>query len=508
MTARASQQAEAPVDRVRLEALRYAVNDEAVAYIAIMRTFTAGLSGLLSDQSAAEVAARLADDGLMLETDLVDDRLTYLVEHGNLARSPRETEARSLRDYLHNRARYQLTQRGEVVHRQIEELLAHSESAREVSSEMLAGVLAGLVILDGYDESALAGVDPEQVAREIGTVFAQFERLVQSTREFYTYLTLVLSRFDLDRGEFQAFKASLLDYLQRFVDEVSRYLPQIADVLSRLEPRVAGLCARANAGQRLLDLQGRAARRAPGLNPGDWGGLHAWFSGEPGRDSDADGVRRLATEAMRSLLVNLRRIANSAEREQSRYADLLRLAGWFEHSDDDQAAALWATAFGLYPCRHIGFAAASDDDPVPPTASWWTAPVADVPVMLRRQGERRVSGRSGRREDFAAAKRARLADREAAERRHRQAVDELAAHRGRLGEVSLSDDARTALLDGYARALSAGALNAQPRTTSLGAVRLAVHRTAGEGTTIRSPAGTLALVDVTLELTALGEVSA
>lgn len=41
------------MDRVRLEALRYAVNDEAVAYIAIMRTFTAGLSGLLSDQSAA-----------------------------------------------------------------------------------------------------------------------------------------------------------------------------------------------------------------------------------------------------------------------------------------------------------------------------------------------------------------------------------------------------------------------------------------------------------------------
>lgn len=128
--------------------------------------------------------------------------------------------------------------------------------------------------------------------------------------------------------------------------------------------------------------------------------------------------------------------------------------------------------------------------------------------MLRRQGERRVSGRSGRREDFAAAKRARLADREAAESRHRQAVDELAAHRGRLGEVSLSDAARAALLDGYARALSAGAINGQPRTTSLGAVQLAVHRTAGEGTTIRSPAGTLALVDVTLELTALGQVPA
>ena len=51
-------------------------------------------------------------------------------QHGNLGRSPRETEARSLRDYLLNRARYQLTQRGELVHRQIEELLSYSERAR------------------------------------------------------------------------------------------------------------------------------------------------------------------------------------------------------------------------------------------------------------------------------------------------------------------------------------------------------------------------------------------
>ncbi len=89
-----------PVDRVRLEALRYAVNEESAQYIAVMRTFTGGLSGLLSDRSAAEVAATLAEEGIELDTETTDTRLSYLVEHGNLARSPRETEARSLRDYL------------------------------------------------------------------------------------------------------------------------------------------------------------------------------------------------------------------------------------------------------------------------------------------------------------------------------------------------------------------------------------------------------------------------
>ncbi|OLT30528.1 hypothetical protein BJF82_15640 [Kytococcus sp. CUA-901] len=126
-----------PQERLTLGALRYAVNDEAGSYLAIMRLFTDGISGFLSDQSADEVTERLHEHGIDLDRDTVDQRLSYLVEHGNLARSPRETEARSVREYLSNRARYQLTARGELVQRQVEELLTRSEGAREVSSEML-----------------------------------------------------------------------------------------------------------------------------------------------------------------------------------------------------------------------------------------------------------------------------------------------------------------------------------------------------------------------------------
>lgn len=48
-----------PYDKLRLTALRYAVNDEAEQYIATMRVFTDGTAGLLSDLSAREVADRL-----------------------------------------------------------------------------------------------------------------------------------------------------------------------------------------------------------------------------------------------------------------------------------------------------------------------------------------------------------------------------------------------------------------------------------------------------------------
>ncbi len=498
-----------PVDRVRLEALRYAVNEEAATYVATMRMFTEGLSGLMSDLSAEEVRQRLLEQGIDLELDTVDDRLVYLVEHGNLARSPRETEARTVKDYLRNRARYQITQRGDLVQRQVEELLGHSESVREVSSEMLGGILEGLAWLAAIDPVTLDSVDPDELAGRIGTVFAQFGELVASTREFYTYLTHVLSRFDLDRGEFQAFKTALLDYLQRFVAEVDRHMPQLADTLRTVHPTAQALCAHANSGQRLVDVDGRTARRSAGLDPADWDGLTAWFTGRAGRQSDAAGVRGLATAAMAALLHNLRRIVASSEREQSRYGDLLRVARWFDLADDDTAAALSAAVFGLHQSRHLGFVS-TEVTTVPPTTSWWDAPAADVPVMLRRHGERKVAGRSGARVDYSRAKAARLADRAADERRRRECVQELTHLLGEreqreLGHVRLGDEARGLLLELYGRALSSGTGRSSDELVGRGTglaeeLAVVVHETPGRGTRIMSPQGELVLVDRSLTL--------
>ena len=498
-----------PVDRLRLEALRYAVNEEAAQYIAVMRVFTDGTAGLLSDLSAAEVADRLGTHhGLTLEVDTVDARLAYLVEHRNLARSPRETEARSIREYLTTRARYQLTQRGELVHRQVEELLGATDEVREVSTEMLGGILAGLRRLATYDEARLAAADPDEVARDIATVFAQFERLVTSTRDFYASLAQVLSRYDLGREDFQAFKAALLDYLQRFVEEVARTMPQTGEQLLELEPRIPALLARADVGARLVGLDGARARRSLGLDAQDWEGLHTWFLGRPGRRSDAEEVRALATRAMRALLVNLRRMSASSGREVSRYADLLRLAGWLDASEPHDAHALWAAAFGLYSCRHLSFVADPDGDPPPATSSWWRGPVADVPVMLRASGERRTGGGTARREDFAQAKARRLAEREQAEHDRQTALTELAAC-ARAEDLAVSDAARTALLELYARAVAGagGALHAGRTARSAaalpeGRLALTVASTPGRSTTITSPAGCLVLEDLTLELSA------
>jgi hypothetical protein len=220
---------------------------------------------------------------------------------------------------------------------------------------------------------------------------------------------------------------------------------------------------------------------------------------------------------MRALLVNLRRIATSADREQSRYADLLRLASWFESADDDTAHALWAAAFGLYSCRHLGFPADDDSEPVPPTASWWRASVAQVPITLRQSGERKVAGASGRRADFSAAKHARLLDRAHLETRRRAAFAEITAYAGEPAHLRLSDEARTALLEIYARALtgaggramgSAGVAEASVAAGDAPAFRLSLRPSPGRSTTVSSPAGRLELVDLTIGVAVAAEDAA
>jgi len=131
-----------PAERVRLDALRYVANTEVADYIAIMRVFTVGTSGLMADLSAGEVAERLAGEhGVVLDDSTVEDRLSYLTTQGNLARSPRETKARSIEEYLRTRARFQLTSTGELAHRLVEELLGATDSVREVSSALPSWVL-------------------------------------------------------------------------------------------------------------------------------------------------------------------------------------------------------------------------------------------------------------------------------------------------------------------------------------------------------------------------------
>ena len=165
-----------------------------------------------------------------------------------------------------NRARYQLTQRGELVHRQVEELLGHAETAREVSSEMLGGILRGPDRLGATARRGLGAVDPERARprdrhrlRPVRPARAQHPGVLHLPHPGAHPLRPRARRVP----GVQDGPARLPPALRR------RDLPAHAADRRRhrrLDPaRPRPVCARQRRRSASLDLEGRAARRAPGL---------------------------------------------------------------------------------------------------------------------------------------------------------------------------------------------------------------------------------------------------
>ena len=333
-----------------------------------------------------------------------------------------------------------------------------------------------------YDDAAIAGADPDALAREIATVFAQFERLVSSTREFYTYLAQVLLRYDLDRAEFQAFKTALLDYLQRFVDEVARHMPQHrGGARRRSSPR----CRRCGAGERrrsgCVGVGGRGRAPCAGAGPSGLARPARLVRRRAGPATPTPtGVRRLATEAMRALLVNLRRIAAERRPRAEPLRRSARLAGWFDGGGRRHGAR--AVGVGVRPVLvpPPRLPADDDGDPSPHTASWWRTPSAQVPMALRQLGRTQGSAarrpaRGLQRRQASAARRAR-----SVERRRRAALAEIDRHAGRPHGCGSPTRRAAALLDLYARALIGTAAERPVGSGGRGRVgRRSTHRRSG-----------------------------
>ncbi|MFK0005068.1 hypothetical protein [Paenarthrobacter sp. NPDC090522] len=115
--------------RQKLGALRYAVNEDATTYSAIMRLFTSGMSGLMSDQSADEGTERRAALRLVIDRDTVDLRSRTWWNTAILS-GARARPKRAAFGSTCSTARYHLKPRGELVHRQVEALVARRAGRR------------------------------------------------------------------------------------------------------------------------------------------------------------------------------------------------------------------------------------------------------------------------------------------------------------------------------------------------------------------------------------------
>lgn len=487
-------------DEARLDLYRYATADKyAAEYLAVMRLFT---STMLADLSAAEVAAQLADAGIVLSVDEVESRCRQLEQWGNLVRSVRDARVATVADYLRSRSRFQVSKLGGRVHRQVDEILRATEGAREVARELLGGMVETLGRI--IAQVTAGPVDAEAVAADVTTVFASQQLFTDSIRDFYAYLHNVLSRYDLAGEEYTGFKALLLEYVDLISADVARHAPAVTAVLDRLAPHLDTLLTALATLPALTNPDGSEAERSPGRSSADWEELAAWYSGRAGR-SGPHQLRNAAERALAQLLSNAKRMLAAAGTGVSRRADLLRLARWFAAADVDEAHRLFNAAFGSYPVRHLVL---GPDEPNPRASaltSWWDEDPVEVPVSLRERGDRAVRGRTSRVPDPGLDREVLLAEARAeAERAHAAAAELVAV--GALNGAHLSPAARDLLLDRLADLLSTFQELTGPAESvdsDLG-FALRADPQPGAATVVHAADGTLTVEALQLTVTGLG----
>lgn len=479
-------------DRSRHGLFIYLTVDESADYLAIMDLFSATL---LTDLSAAEVTAQIAERGLSLDREIVEARCRQLVVWGNLVPSLRDAKVSTVAEYIRSRSRYQVSKLGGRLHREAVAILHASDGAREVARELLGQIVQSLdrilAMLHRHeiDVSALAG--------EVTTVFGNQRLFTDSVRDFYAYLAGILSRYDLGGEEYAQFKELLLVYIDLITADVNRHAPAVARrvglVLKLIDPLLDTLAKLP--GLTLPD--GTPVERAQGRTHSDWEELAYWY--DPHGASGPEQLRAAAGQALGQLITNAKRLLDSSGTGFSRRADFLRLARWFSAADDDDTHRLFAAALGAYPSRHLLFGPEEPDPRIGPTASWWDSDAVHVPVSLRERGDRAMRGRSSRVPD-PTADRLRLTAEAQHEAEQRQAAAAELALTGSLHGATISPAARNLLLD-----LVADLLARHRDETVDHDVGLRLRAIPGRDTVVTSSDGTTTFVCLSLSVSSTAE---
>src|ERR1700677_5008297 len=168
----------------------------------IMDLFSATL---LTDLSAAEVSAQLAERDVTLDRDTAEARCKQLVSWGNLLPSVRDAKVATVAEYIRSRSRFQVSKLGGRVHREAVAILHASDGAREVARELLGQIVQSLdriLALLGRGHTGGDALDAEVLAGEVTTVCSNQRLFTDSVRDFYAYLAGILSRYDLAGQEY------------------------------------------------------------------------------------------------------------------------------------------------------------------------------------------------------------------------------------------------------------------------------------------------------------------
>lgn len=423
--------------------------DRAGLYRAIMQQFVQAKAAYSVHLRPEDLANALPSYTL----DEIRSGLDSLTEWGNLEAHPDTGRVTTVEDFNRKRFLYQMSERGEAAEQGLAIYAQALERRGALQSVALQDIRERLMALQ-----TLLGEDPDDPAklhsllRDLNNVFSD---LAGNAQAFMADLGRTLELRSGDSEQFLAYKRRLIDYLERFIGDLTVYSAEIADLLEQLN-RLSPEGKDEKPGAMLVRAFRGVARRealdlAPGLEPGvgpdadasfgdaeriletarleqrwtqRWQGLCHWFTGSAEHPSQSVLLRKRAMASIPRLLETVTRLNEKRMGRSDRSADFLTLARWFAGLDDEDAHRLWRQAFGLTPTRHLALTDATEQGDRRSGLSWLQTPGIPISPRLRSTGHyqrggapRRIRDRGAEKAKIARIEAVRTAQAHAARRR-------------------------------------------------------------------------------------------
>ncbi|MFD3805837.1 TIGR02677 family protein [Streptomyces sp. NPDC058619] len=376
-------------------------------YRQVMRGFVIAKERFAVHLRPEDVHATLPAGTRPAELDVVVKALDSLVGWGNLRADPDTARVTAVEDFYRKRFVYQLTQAGEAAEEALgvyDEALGRRGSLQAVALHDIVTQLRALLVLAVEEQP-----DQAKTHLALDALASRFTALADNARAFMGSLQRTIDLHDVEEDVFLAYKDRLIQYLERFIQDLITLGGRIARLILELE----------DTGSIEPLLRAAAAREAADASPeetehaewaayqrwsGRWTGLAAWFISREGRESQARLLRGRALGAIPQLLAVVRSLNERRAGRSDRSADFRTLARWFaEAPDDDARHRLWRTAFGLHPARHLTVdaetLAARAALPVPAATPWAEAEPLRISPQLRRTGSYERRGKPRKVED-------------------------------------------------------------------------------------------------------------
>ncbi|WP_282689640.1 MULTISPECIES: TIGR02677 family protein [unclassified Streptomyces] len=376
-------------------------------YRQVMRVFLAAKERFAVHLRPEDVHASLSADIRPAELETVVGALDKLVGWGNLRADPDTARVTAVEDFYRKRFIYQLTREGQAAEEALsayDEALGRRGALQAVALHDIVTHLRALLVLAAEHEP-----DPAKAHLALDALASRFAALADNARAFMGSLQRTIDLHDVEEEVFLAYKDRLIQYLERFIQDLITLGGRIARLILELEEgggveSLLRAAAGREAGDASPEESESAEREVYERWAARWAGLGAWFISTDGRESQARLLRGRALGAIPQLLAVVRALNERRSGRSDRSADFRTLARWFaEAPDDDARHRLWRAAFGLYPARHLTVDAdtltARAAHPVPAATQWAEAEPLRISPQLRRTGSYERRGKPRKVED-------------------------------------------------------------------------------------------------------------